>query len=837
MSGLFNNKLQKVQLSMLDTDVQNKFSSYDTNITSNTVSLAEMSQQQTTNTNNIAANTAAINGLGTLKFIGVYATLLALQTAYPTGTNGIALVTADGYGYYWNGSAWTKGSVFQPTGIGDGTVIYSKLGSDVSSDLNNAKQGIAKIPKINGYPITAGYIDTGYVIHANDPNYVYTDFIPIDSSIVIDYALHGQSLVNIISFYDINKIPISGISTSNTMYTLTEGTVTSPSNAVFVRYCYSTKGGTYTDNEINQIINMNDINNKLISTENELNVTIDLCTSEKLSTGYIGTNGVVSNTTDTNWVYTDFIEFDPSYIINYILWGHTVIGSLNYYDANKNFIQSLVASSTTTPLTGTSIPPANTKYVRLSFTSVVSYPTRISSAKYTIDIKTDNSNIKKDITNLQEIVGTKSGISFISPYKVYTVCNDMLSTLGGYNRNYSSAIYLDHFFNGLSKELDIKFANEGTDKVVFSAPFLITSSDETNPTVTYNNGADVNIVSKSITITGKDAADTTFNVIHASTLNSKTNGKTPKILCIGDSITYGERAQVNDDNHSQNWAYHLMCKQFFMMDNIDNGNSGYDVRFLGHYQKTRNMSYNGNTYPVTTYHEGIRGISLSQYLNGQVADFTSPTTGLFSIQAWLNKYRTLDDNLNRLTVGNGTGSMITASNINNIDVCTPTHVLIMLGANGGGTIDQYRQLIQIIQTEFPNMIIGITLSDAAGTYFPSLHTNCSDQMAIWNDNGSQGSRHSQQYGLVQMLQNEYANSTSENNKVFFLPFYFVQPTAESFAMRRVDLPDQSIQLVNSHLYNEPYGWYPSTHINGIGHTNWGYQLYSWLKYTIAKALF
>lgn len=46
---------------------------------------------------------------------GTYTTLSALQTAYPTGTSGVFLVLADGHWYYWNGSTWVDGGVYQGT--------------------------------------------------------------------------------------------------------------------------------------------------------------------------------------------------------------------------------------------------------------------------------------------------------------------------------------------------------------------------------------------------------------------------------------------------------------------------------------------------------------------------------------------------------------------------------------------------------------------------------------------------------------------------------------------------------------------------------------------------
>jgi len=58
---------------------------------------------------------------------GVYATLSALQSAYPNGTTGIFVVAEDGKWYYWNGNAWTAGGIYQATAIADGSVSRDKL--------------------------------------------------------------------------------------------------------------------------------------------------------------------------------------------------------------------------------------------------------------------------------------------------------------------------------------------------------------------------------------------------------------------------------------------------------------------------------------------------------------------------------------------------------------------------------------------------------------------------------------------------------------------------------------------------------------------------------------
>ena len=59
---------------------------------------------------------------------GVYATLSALQTAFPTGAEGIYLVSADGHWYYWNSTneEWTDGGEYLSSGISTATNTQMK---------------------------------------------------------------------------------------------------------------------------------------------------------------------------------------------------------------------------------------------------------------------------------------------------------------------------------------------------------------------------------------------------------------------------------------------------------------------------------------------------------------------------------------------------------------------------------------------------------------------------------------------------------------------------------------------------------------------------------------
>lgn len=44
---------------------------------------------------------------------GVYATLTALQSAFPVGNTNTYVISANGGWYYWSGSVWINGGTYQ----------------------------------------------------------------------------------------------------------------------------------------------------------------------------------------------------------------------------------------------------------------------------------------------------------------------------------------------------------------------------------------------------------------------------------------------------------------------------------------------------------------------------------------------------------------------------------------------------------------------------------------------------------------------------------------------------------------------------------------------------
>lgn len=61
-----------------------------------------------------------------------YATLAALQSAFPTGNTKRYVVSADGKWYFWNGSAWAAGGVFQGIGIAAKAITPDNLSDNVT---------------------------------------------------------------------------------------------------------------------------------------------------------------------------------------------------------------------------------------------------------------------------------------------------------------------------------------------------------------------------------------------------------------------------------------------------------------------------------------------------------------------------------------------------------------------------------------------------------------------------------------------------------------------------------------------------------------------------------
>ncbi|WP_335871972.1 M14 family zinc carboxypeptidase [Bacillus sp. 2205SS5-2] len=296
---------------------------------------------------------------------GTYTTLSALQTAFPTGTTGVYVVTADGKWYYWNGTAWTAGGTYQSTGISK-----KSIGTDKVSFIKESSN------LFNQNTVTQGiYLDlSGNVV--SSPSYSMTDFIPVE--VAKAYSVYG--FIHF-SRFDSNKQFISRSDTGGATATYTH-TITS--GVAFVKLSF--QHGVVLNRQVNEgstlaayekwftpyiekvnaatlsegIVEGKHVKEKEIGFEktNFINRSTNIFDIKTITRGFNLSSTDGSLVANSAYDTSDFIIVSPSK-------EYTYYGFLNvaYYDANKQFISRPLLSYSGQTLT----TPSNAKYIRVHF--------------------------------------------------------------------------------------------------------------------------------------------------------------------------------------------------------------------------------------------------------------------------------------------------------------------------------------------------------------------------------------------------------------------------------------------------------------------------------------
>ena len=474
------------------------------------------------------------------------------------------------------------------------------------------------------------------------------------------------------------------------------------------------------------------------------------------------------------------------------------------------------------------------------------------------------------INKINDIVenGPEYEITPFVPNKIYSVCNDISdSTDIVGKRNYTLNLFADHLFI-LNKPQKLFFEKTKCDKLPIYPKF------QTYPNVVFNeDGSNVKTTEKNIKIDGI-VEPITFNQV--TTRTSHVASGFPKILCIGDSVTEGYLANINKPYTNAPNAYWAWIMTHFMFDQHQaNDASKYKALMIGHKNVVSFQSkyYDGTMLNGRACAEGKGGASLNSYLTAQyhgdgsgetdarLNPFYNPDkegTVKFSVEYWLNRYRTMDNNGNRLyfdanqsTTGNagetnigyladGTqsgfyiGSAVT--NTTAFDVCEPTHIIVQLGYNDADN-DQYtinmQTLLSIIKQELPNCFIGLSLPDCPGTYFPELYPQFNrdnaDQYPVsyfMNPAQSSHAKFNSMNRKIKALENI-------KDKIYYIPNFFISPTAESAPVRvSQEAEFLSTESDKDRFFIQSYSA-PYLHPNNHAHAVWGYENYAWIKYTLS----
>lgn len=209
----------------------------------------------------------------------------------------------------------------------------------------------------------------------------------------------------------------------------------------------------------------------------------------------------------------------------------------------------------------------------------------------------------------------------------------------------------------------------------------------------------------------------------------------------------------------------------------------------------------------------------------------------FSILAYLNRYKTLaNDGISRLNAGSTAGTEVV--DVNNYDVCLPTHIIIQHSHNDGAVSwfpSNIRKLTNAIKSEYlsqdwGDIIIGISIVDEAGTYFPNKYPEFDKSIKFWEH----VYLHNAAYQNQQSIFNEFwiSSANEDSEKIFLLPTFHVQPPAYGMPFRETNPPEHSGIDGLKNSFKMPFGAACNWHPNQLAHKSWGVQMWAWIKYTL-----
>lgn len=392
------------------------------------------------------------------------------------------------------------------------------------------------------------------------------------------------------------------------------------------------------------------------------------------------------------------------------------------------------------------------------------------------------------------------------------------------NKNYTTRLYLSHLIPRYFANSELRFENGKRD-----IEFTPETKKEKEQKIT------IKIISMN------SYSGLSFSFIRRITLGHLSKKKKPRVLVIGDSVTDGYGANSNKKESwypDQYWAF---AKLYFEMEKIDDGDNPneYNAFFLGgHNNGDFTIDYKGINRSVKAKAEGYGGAELQQLFepvlgNAGVSNpFYDRKENTFSIQSYLAKYRTMDDEGERLVssrsnpsgeavVGTDGKTYVIGTEIKtqqlliSVDVCTPSIVVINLNHNT--TLDNYKAFIgptvRTLQKELPQAKIVIMTIDEAGTLFPADYPAFSEVDMLYKG------LHEKNADIYNYVRDNIEN---EKEGVYVLAAQFVMPTAEGFPT--IEHEGQIIQ--------NPDVLGPHYHPNNRVHKAWGYTLYSMIKYLI-----
>lgn len=382
--GYIPSEVEQTLIQVVMADAQAKIDELSqVDVVDLSLQLTEKAKQTDLNTTNAelalkATKTELSNVLsGTPK--GTYTTLAALQAAYPTGTTGVYIVTADGHIYSWSGTAWADRGLYQAVGIAINSITTDKL-----ADLKQGKNLFNKNMAVAGFYLNSnnGAVTASGTLSYSE-NYMLVN-AATEYVISFENPLVSASTTTIVE-YGADKAFIK----STKILTADAKNFTTAANTVFIRISLPTVfvntfqievGAVATAYEDYYLYNKNlvvpakPLAINAVATENikPASITTDklgdmeksknLFNKKRVVTGsYLNSNtGAV--TASANYFHSEeymTVKKSATYVSNPVASTNITVIE---YDANKVYIKGTSLTVASPTLTTT----ANTAYVRIS---------------------------------------------------------------------------------------------------------------------------------------------------------------------------------------------------------------------------------------------------------------------------------------------------------------------------------------------------------------------------------------------------------------------------------------------------------------------------------------
>jgi len=283
-----------------------------------------------------------------LTFKESFATLTALQTAYPTGNAYNHAVTADGFIYTYTTSWVSTGIVAVGSGIVDGTITPKK-----TDFLIPGKNLFNKNNTTDGYYINQinGVLATNVVKSASE-------YIPCTEG--LKYYVFGSPEIRL-AFYNSSKVFISGVYPISTY-------ITAPVNAAYLRFSINTASKNEVQIETGEAPTAFEVFGykllKPLPLENvPYNQTNFISKGKNLFNKSVAISGYyvndVSGTLATN---VDYYSSEYISILPNMPYVQNNISRLAFYTINKTFISGVTGTGRVGQSTYTT--PSNAYYIR-----------------------------------------------------------------------------------------------------------------------------------------------------------------------------------------------------------------------------------------------------------------------------------------------------------------------------------------------------------------------------------------------------------------------------------------------------------------------------------------